>query len=424
MNDYKDIERWSSKIQLILIALMFIGLLFSRALLSIAMIGSIILPFFFHHIKIQLWKQLKYNTVYIGLAIYYFLHLISVFWSENMNLWTSELQLKLPVLLFPISILSLPLKNKDFRIGTLRGMQGVLILGMFYSLYYLGQNWEQFLKGKHFKGPMENDYLRFAIALVLTLNMTLYDWWIHPKTSSKSFNWGKLMNLGFVVLVILYLHLQSSKLGLLSLYSLLLIIGVGYFKNKWGAKRFYISLSAFILLVVMASLTLPVFNHQFSRIQKELKVWNAQDHQEFNDPDVTSFVPRLISYQIALQLIRAYPFTGVGAGQVFPAMQQVYKEEYPTVNLVITPHNQVLNTSVALGIGAGVLILLILIYPIIKSVNIFEAANAVVILIASMVEAMLEIQNGLFIYLFFTFWWIKKRWIADHPPVVFNKNEP
>lgn len=414
---------WHSKVQVVLVALMFAGLLFSRALLSMSMMVSIVFPFLISSTRVTLLQQYKKSPILIGLIIYFFLHLLSFIWAPNLGLWRNDLQLKLPVLLFPLAILSFPFQNRKFRRSVLTTIQLVLLIGILYSFYFLWQYWDYFLKGKHFKGPMENDYLRFAIALVLTVNLTLYEWWKYPEIS-KWKNLRKGLDIGFVTLVLLYLHLQSSKLGLLALYSLLLIIGVGFFKKKWGMKYFLMAVGAVVFVCVMAALTLPVFNHQFSRIEKEIQVWKAQDHQGFNDPDVTSFVPRLISYKIALELMETHPLTGVGAGQVFPAMEKVYEKDYPDMKLIIAPHNQVLNSGVALGWAAAVLVLFILLYPCLKSGNIFSRANAIVLFIACMVEAMWEIQNGLFIYLFFTCWWLHSKGFTNHSKVILNKNEP
>lgn len=423
MEDNIQKAPWLSIVQVVLIALMFIGLLFSRALLSISMIVSIVLPFLSASARSFLFQNYSKSPMLIGMAIYYLLHLLSFFWAADLDLWSSDLQLKLPVLLFPLAVFSFPLQDHQFRKSVLMVVQGVLLVGVFYSFYFLWQHWDYFLTGKHFKGPMENDYLRFAIALVLTVNLTLYEWFQDTESSP----WAKFkrgFNIGFVAIVMLYLHLQSSKLGLLAIYSLLLIIGIGFFKKKWGTKLFLVAMGGGLFIMVVAAWTSPVFNHQFSRIEKEIEVWKAQDHQGFNDPDVTSFVPRLISYKIACELMEAHPLTGVGAGQVFPAMKKVYKQDYPEVKLIIAPHNQVLNSGVALGGGAAILVLLLLLYPCWKSGNIFGMANGMVLFIACMVEAMWEIQNGLFIYLFFTFWWINHQEVSNKKSVVFNKNKP
>lgn len=393
--------------QLILIGLMFIGLLFSRAVLSMSMIGAIAIGVLsVRNLKLS-WSGLKKHPVFVIGVFLFAYHLLSVFWVKDIGLWQEDIQLKIPLLLFPFAMLAFPIQDKKFQVNALMIMQLVLTAGILYSFNFLIQDWEQFKQGKHFRGPVGNDYLRFAMALILTLNISIYQNFSKLTQVIKGGKLHRVISVVFVVLTFAYLHIQSSKLGLLGLYALILFLGIGFFKSKWGNKIFYTLTVSLIVLMLLAAKFLPVLNHQFSRIEKEYVVWKNNDVERYNDPDVTSFVPRLISYQIAVDLIKERPILGVGAGGVFPEMQEVYAEKYPNLRLVITPHNQPLNTGVALGFVAGLLMLIMLFYPLLKGGTVFERANALVLIIACMVEAMLEIQNGLFIYLFFTYWWIK-----------------
>ncbi len=393
--------------QLILIGLMFVGLLFSRAILSMSMIGAIAIGILsVKSLKLS-WAGLKKHPVFLIGAFLFVYHLLSFFWVKDVGLWQEDIQLKIPLLLFPFAMLAFPIQDKRFQVNALMIMQIVLTAGILYSFNFLIQEWEQFKQGKHFRGPVENDYLRFAMALILTMNISIYQNFLKVNQAIKGAKFRKTISVVFVVLTFAYLHIQSSKLGLLGLYALIVFLGIGFFKSKWGNKRFYTITISLVVLMLLAAKFLPVFNHQFSRIEKEYVVWKNNDVANYNDPDVTSFVPRLISYQIAVDLMKERPLLGVGAGGVFPAMQEVYAEKYPDLRLVITPHNQPLNTGVALGFVAGFLMLIMLFYPLLKGGTVFERANALVLIVACMVEAMLEIQNGLFIYLFFTYWWLK-----------------
>ena len=124
-----------------------------------------------------------------------------------------------------------------------------------------------------------------------------------------------------------------------------------------------------------------------------------------------SFVPRLISYEIAGSIIKDHPLVGVGAGDIMSEIERNYAVKYPSIRVLgrILPHNQFICTALATGIPVGVFLLYLACIPMIckKDRNIFVLANTVIILFGMMIEPMLEVQFGVFVYLFFTLLWMR-----------------
>lgn len=397
----------TEKVQLFLMAMMFLGFMFSRALLSISMIISFVVAIYIFYQKKHLWKKVAKTKEYFMVVLFFIIHLISGFWANNLAVWSLDIQLKLPLLVLPIILFSYPFYKKNFFQLAIYTLQAVLLLGIAYTIFNLLNDIPRFLEGRRIVGPVGNgDYLRFGMALILGINLSVYSLIKYRKEHNAKI---KNFQIAFIILSVVYLHIQSSKLGLISLYVLGAFLTVILLKAKWGWKKLSLVFAFGIMGIYFAGRTIPVFKYQIELAQLELEAWKKADIDAYNESGVSSFVPRVISYDVAWSTIKESPLIGYGAGNVLPTMENVYEEDYPGYNAIITVHNQVLNSMVAFGIPVGIGVLLLLLWPIIASPSLFEKANALALFTACLVEAMLEIQHGLFVYLFFTFWWIAKR---------------
>jgi O-antigen ligase len=125
---------------------------------------------------------------------------------------------------------------------------------------------------------------------------------------------------------------------------------------------------------------------------------------------VYSDMNRLISYDISARLIKEHPLTGVGAGDIMDEMQKGYDKLYPGTSeeLKILPHNQFLTIGLAAGIPAMLLFIAWVFAPL-KHIRknrdgFFFFIVWLVLFLPMLVEPMLEIQYGVFVYLFFLLW--------------------
>ena len=128
---------------------------------------------------------------------------------------------------------------------------------------------------------------------------------------------------------------------------------------------------------------------------------------------------RLISYSIASKLIANNAIIGVGAGDILFEMNKGYDRWQPDVpqEYRLIPHNQFMIVC----LGCGVLTLLVFIlwvfWPLVwirKSPKGFHLFIIwISLFLAMMVEPMLEVQFGVFVYLFFLLW-------SKHTAVISN----
>ncbi len=398
---------WSIKLQehfscLCCIAMMA-GLLFSRSLLSAAMILMLINAC--HPAKVVItWTSFKHNIFAQASVAFFSVYLFSGLWSSNADSWLMAVQIKLPFIFLPFSMLSLPLQVARYRKMVMWGILMVLVGGMCYSFYFLLADPAYLHKNHHLPSPSGGDYIRFTIALVLALQFIFYMFMergVHRLTT-----WEKAGLLVFAITIVVYIHVQAAKSGLLCLYILFFIYALFIFLKR--GKIFL--LSAFLCLAtigMLAVLFVPSLQKQISNITYEQQVWQTNDTTKYNE--TSSFVPRLISYKIAGQLVKEHPLTGVGAGDMKLAMDQKYAVQYPNIKKImwLIPHNQFLCTAISVGIPLSAILWFMLLAPLaVTRMRIYTVATIVIMFVGLMIEPMLEIQYGIFVYLFFTLFWV------------------
>ena len=105
------VQKW---ISVFCCLMMMVGLLYARAILSIAII--VFVANAFHPLIIKkYWWQAAQNGFVILCMMFFACYLISGFWSYNAVAWADELVLKLPFLLFPLAFFSTPINEKNMQ---------------------------------------------------------------------------------------------------------------------------------------------------------------------------------------------------------------------------------------------------------------------------------------------------------------------
>lgn len=401
---------WSVKNQEIIscmcCVLMIAGLLFARALLSIGMIAFFLNALHPQKVKTT-WQQFKQSRFAILSVVFFLAHFISGLWSEDKANWFSTIQIKLPFIFLPFAMLDLQIKKTGFLKIIIASLLVCLLSGMLYGFSFIITHTSEFRAGRHLPSPLEGDYIRFTITIVLTLLLT-----IHLYTYRLQYALSKAqlrLILLWSIIAILYIHIQAAKSGLVSFY---ILIGMFILHNLIRKKRGLLIICGMVVAVVVAGIflsRLPSVQKQINDLAYEKKVWETNDTKAFNNS--YSIVPRLISYEVAGGIVKKHPIIGVGAGDINSEINRSYEVNYPSVRVLgrILPHNQFLCTALATGIPAGLLLLYFVCIPVIrkKDRNIFVLTNTVIMLFGMLIEPMLEVQFGIFVYLFFTLLWMR-----------------
>lgn len=382
---------------------MVAGMLFSRGLLSVSMIvmfANALHPALLR----ESWQRCRNSRFALFSFLFFLAYALSGFWSEDIANWSRILQIKLPFLFLPFAFINAPLHKPELQRYTIYGILLTLLGGMIYSFSFLAANPDFLNVAPHLPSPLEGDYIRFTMALVLGLQMIFY--LFSEKSLFRLKSPEKALLVAWSIVSIAYIHIQAAKSGMLCLYILIIIYIAGRYLRKRPGLGF-----AFLFLLGSASIiggmTIPSIKRQVSNIVKEQKMWATNDTTQFNN--ASSFVPRLISYKVALELISEQPLTGVGTGDVKTEIDKRYKAEYP--NMIeffrLIPHNQFIFTMLVVGIPLSLTLILMVFAPLMRERrNIYTIATLIIMFVGLSIEPMLEVQNGVFVYLFFTLFWI------------------
>lgn len=381
--------------------MMIAGMLHARALVSIGAIALFLNACIPGTIK-QHWATIRKSRLALWSALFFASYLVSGLWSSNTAEWASRIVIKLPFLLLPFGFLSLPVHKLNMLRILIYGISGLLLINISQSLYTFMQNpgyyIESYGSSKLIPTSIYNDYIRFSLALVLTTLLNVYLVLEHWTRITK---WDKFLAFFFILVLTGFNHLLATKTGLLGFYIMIAILGFGkiYNRNKLVAVLFLLSLP---VLGFLAYLKVPTIHAKIDYVQKEI--------EQANDPNAAldynySDQGRIISYQLALNIIKEHPVLGVGAGDLKKVMADQYAAHYPLIpeeNRLI-PHNQLLFVMVALGCVLSLIFILMIVQPIFSKGPgaVYAIATSAVLIFAMMAESMLEVQFGVLVYLFF-----------------------
>lgn len=407
----KLLKTWNGdvheKVGIICCLLMIAGLFFSRALLSLSMFIMFVNALHPQFLK-QYLKEWRKNVFSMLCLAFFLSYLISGLWSANVSYWLKASINKLPFVILPFAFLSIPLHKEKVQRLIILSLVGMQLLLIGYSLIELVLHLDYYMKGYHFSRPIPttryNDHIRFSLSLVLSFFLMMYLLLEKGKELiSNSMRWVLAI---ISCVFFIYIHILAAKSGLLCLYLGLLVFVI----FKIGRKS---KLLAFGLTLLIASLPflgylfIPTFRTKIDYVRYEQQKTREDKHYDYTLSDAG----RMITYEIGGKAVKEHPVIGVGAGDLMDEMRDGYKKYYPEVSAEqqFGPINQFLFTALSIGIPLSLILLAMCFAPFFLKVNnkIYLIVTTLALFISLMVEAPLELQFGVFTYLFFILTWIR-----------------
>ncbi len=385
-------------IAVFLVVAMLAGFLVSRAVLSMSMILFGLNALW--NIPPKKWLNEKW---WLWGVAWIALFALSIFWSEDKHYWSEHVQVKLPLLLLPLSFAFLPPFSKRQTDVYTAALCVALLSGIAYSAYFFLQNPAAYIEGYRFSHVLptlpEREHIRFTLALALGIVWCFYYYPFLKNTIAKT------ALAAIIVLFIAAVHIYAVRTGLLAFY----VFITGYLIYLLFQKRTrfiaFLSIVLFVLFSYSAFRFIPTLRLKVDHFKWSVMIFEKQEMKpEYSD------IGRYISYDLALKIIKKHPLYGIGAGDIFSEMTKGYEQFYPQVRkeLYLIPHNQLLIIAVAAGIPAMLVFGIWLCYPLTelrRSRNgFFFFITWLMLLIPIFVEPILEIQFGLFVFIFFMLW--------------------
>lgn len=327
---------------------------------------------------------------------------ISYLWSDNVADWSNRYTVKSPILLLPLAFALLPAFSvKQLRIFTISGCIMMLaVVG--YSLHFYLDNptyyAEQYVYSHIFPTLPDNDHIRHSLSISLFIVWCVY---ARVFLDSRLQRWFVCIT---VLLLSVYLHILAARTGLVVWY-LFVFLWVMRYAIK---KSFVVGAGLLAVLCIAAFIavkTVPTL---------EKKVWYVTHSMELykqgNMQSGYSDIGRLISYKVAGGVIAAHPLWGVGSGDMFTEVLKGYDAQFKNVpqEYRLLPHNQFFIVMLATGLIGIILFSIWVIMPLgwLKEGKrtFYLFITWFVLTLTLLIEPMLEVQYGVFVYLFFLLW--------------------
>lgn len=373
---------------------MFVGFLASPAVLSIAM-----MLYGLNGLRgIHPREWLKNKWWLLGVA-WIACYAISYFWSANKPEWNIAVQVKLPFLLLPLAFSYTPrFSVKQMQLLTI--LTGIILLaGAGYSMSFLVMHSDYYLTQYKYSGvlptPCRGDHIAFSTGIVLYIIWAVYSW---PAVQSRGLRWG----IGTITgLLAIFLHVLAAKSGIVCLYLFLVSwsIYLAFIKRKVLG---IIVIAAIPLFLLIAVNYIPTFSHRKDYVDFSWYMLKNGDRSgNYGD------IGRLMSYKLALHIMKEKPLSGAGAGDILDEMKRGYDQFYPQVadKDRLVPHNQFLIVAVAAGIPAMIIYAIWMFWPLTwlrrNRQSFFFFMTWLVLLVYILIDTSLEVQMGVFIFIFF-----------------------
>lgn len=379
---------------------MWAGLLWSRALLSMAMIGFLLVAIVAYPLRAHL-QYVRESPFLWLMPLFVVPPLVSGAWSTDTGNWLRILQLKLPLLLLPL--LSLPLRGiaRPSRRWLAYFLGGTLAIAMLASVWHYLQapqdTAEAYLRAKVLPVAMGNDHVRFGWLLSIA-----FAWGLHLYTTMAGDNEtaDRRWLSAFLVLAFLFQHLLASKTGLLGIYLVLAIWAIRY--RRQARLRLAVVLAA--TMPLLAWWLMPTFRNRMRFVW-----WDFQHYSRGALTEGLSDTPRILSLRAGMDTWREHPWLGTGFGDLKNELTTWYTRNTPALLPYeqLLPSNEFLLYAAAAGLPAGLLALAAAIMPLglrpFRNQPVWVAFHLLAIA-GLLYEIALETQYGVFIYAFIGCW--------------------
>ena len=368
------------------------------------------------------FSRRNFNLSGVLLISYYVLHIAGMIYSTSVREAIIDLEIKSSFVVLPL-IYSLSPRFDESKMRTLFisfvGGCFVAVMICFGTIannyFFIHPGAEYFTHGKHFSILLHLGY--FAMYLNLSIILILYMLFHGSWKFSTAF---RIFLISCILLFVVAIFFTVAKNGILTLGLLALVLSVLY-AIKY--KKWIIGIGSLLFMFGVFALLIYKVPGNIERFENALNAFTLQ--LPSSDTHESSEV-RLLAWRSALAVFKANPLIGVGTGDVDEELLEYYNSKGYThlEDIHLNPHNQYLQSAVALGI-LGLLILpvifIIAFLGSIKERNLAKVFFVIIIALAAVTESILEVQAGvIFFALFYSLFLISQ----DNSENILEFNRP
>lgn len=398
---------WLPWVAVISLAGIFLGVHFSRALVSV---GSIVF-----------WASALYGSIrnkdFNLRPIHWVLFALALLWAldgfraDQTTIWQKSFMIRIGFVFHALSAMywrKLENRPKGVLFAVVVGSMLVISTASVIH-YFLNREVidEMLLRSKHVPLYSDLHHIQFSVYLALAAFLAFFTpqllGWVSTRKRNLCWAAGVILSIN--------LHILSSRTGLTAFW---VAMGIGcvvwiYQKRSQIGSRNWVVIALIIALPVVGLFTIPSLHNKMENTIEDLNA-TRQGGKEINDK---SFGMRMEAWRNALFIIQGHTFTGIGTGNQEEAMSQAYEER----NTVLKPvnrigiHNQYLEMTVTNGL-IGLLLLLSVLFLLFRTGvlngSVFYIAVWSMVCWSMLFESMIERQHGVFVLAFALFFFLPK----------------
>ncbi len=380
------------------IGLLLIGLLFSRAMMSIGMIvlavNAVVNRDVAKHLRVFLRRP-----ELLGLTGIFLLYLLSGLNSDNLAYWLDRLRMKLPFLFLPFAFLSIPRFPARLYYRLLALFFWLVVVMAAYSLVRFALDLEDltylYRLGKVMPTPVM--HIRFSLMVAFS---SVIGWYLYQRGFAFRYPAERYGMLGAALFLVFYLHLLAVRSGLLALYGMTLYLFIEEVIRRRRYRMAVVVVLVFGISLAVSYLFIPTLKNKVDYTLYNIRLFQANRNlEELSD----SY--RLGSIEAGIRLGNQHFFTGVGIGDIKDENDRYFEVHYPALaGKDLLPHNQYVLVYAATGIFGLLYFIWATVYPLFAGRayrdSLFVAFH-ILIFLSFMVEHTIETQLGTAFYLLF-----------------------
>lgn len=310
--------------------------------------------------KLHLFKERKHLWFMLAFALWL---IASFFLSENHSDGLRSLQLRLPLILFPLSIGLMQL-TKQLRDTILLGIAVIVSVSCLASLGWSIYRYMQ----ENNSAWLYNDALSYLIGqqsiyTSLFVNISIYIFTYHLLYSGLSGSYKLLLALAIIFLFIIS-YLLASRNMMLILYISTIFFSFYFILTK---KKYLAGATLLTAMIIIGFLVFKFFPKTINRFRElAYTQFNFQSQAKESHyageltPDQWNGANfRLAAWQCGWQLFKEHPFTGVDLGDKETELLRVYtqKKFQFAIDTKKNVHNNYLDILFSMGVAGLILFL-------------------------------------------------------------------
>jgi len=327
-----------------------------------------------------LFAKNKFRGIFIAIIAFYFLHILSFFYTSNIQETFTNLETKISLVIFPLIFYTgnyawpqMKFFVKCFVMGCL--VCCFLCLGRAAYLSLDGaENYFFYEKLSWFQHPSYlSMYLTFCCVALLQKNM-----------------FTRFQNILLLLFFTFFVLLLSSKTGIAIHFLFLLLVGISYFFKRGSYLKVFIFTVSVISALMVLVYTIKPLKERFRNVMTALRV------DKVDKTATESTAVRMLIWGEAKEIIRNNPMLGVSPGDANDALYESYKQNGLTgaYERKLNAHSQYFQTGVGLGLVGLASLMTLFILPVFNKPRRLLVFFLLITAVNFLTESMLQTMAG------------------------------